>query len=82
MHAVSKAKNWSDFKNFLPIKFVIKLINLVYDERLALLKSKCIMNLREFDILTFFYTIMLNIYEDLEFTNQNTLIFLYSLKKY
>lgn len=67
LKSVIKSKK-TNIKNYLSVKFMIKLINMVYEERLTLIKSKCIMNLREFDFLTFFYTIMLNIYDDRDFT--------------
>lgn len=68
LKSVLKSKK-TNIKNYLSIKFMIKLINLVYEERLALIKSKCIMNLREFDFLTFFYTIMLSIYDNRDFAD-------------
>jgi hypothetical protein len=75
-----KTKKLGKFKNFMPLKSVLKLLQTIYTERINLTKENP--SIKEEDIASFTYTYLLNTFGFKKIAEQKFIIFVLSLKKY
>lgn len=75
-----KTKKMSQFKNFMPLKMVLKQINSIYEERVRLSRESTVV--KEEELSCFIFNMFLNLFGFKKIAEQKFIVFILSVKKY